>query len=301
MDKVTKTLTVKQEEDGWWVASTPALDRDGDVVEPLGLELVNWQAAGSPIIWGHDYRSYWSTIGQAPDARVSNKGFELKPQWRDPANESDPMTVIRALIDAGLIRQLSIGFKPIEFEEIDTGYRFTRAEILEVSAVNVAANQEALRLAVKGMGDDPEGTEHVKVPCEFCGDETQYSHTLALETLLYKRPIACDRCVSVAARLMGAGMSNPHIEYDYLETLDGTSNIYITSNLSTTGDGGEPEEGKHLSDDATAERDEPDEGQATPPDDAHLDADTNTEPDYDEDAIAEALTPLVEALGELIS
>lgn len=271
MDKVYKTLTVKQDEDGWWVASTPSVDRDGDVVEPLGLDLTNWQKAGAPLLWGHDYRSHWSTIGKAAESRLSDSGFELKPEWRDPVNESDPMTVIKGLIDQGLIRQLSIGFKPIEFEEIDTGIRFSKSEIMEVSAVNVAANQDALRLAVKGLGPDDELEERVaEIERQLNDDEPEAAED-ELEQL--EQPEQSDE---------------PEPE------VDGTG-----EDETQNEEGGEHDVNR-LSD-AEEPRTEPDSGTAARDTDADPVTDDDTEPEIDEDAIAEALTPFVEALtGELI-
>lgn len=153
MSTIRKTYETKQE-DGWWVASTPAVDRDRDRIEPLGLDLTNYR--NNPVIvWAHDYRSPHSIIGRAAEMQVSDRDFRIKPEWREPASESDPMHIIRSLIDAKLARALSIGFNPLEFAENEKGgVDYTRAEILEISLVPIPANQEALRLAVKALGGD---------------------------------------------------------------------------------------------------------------------------------------------------
>jgi len=154
-DRINKEFEITQD-GGWWIASTPARDRQDDRVFPMGLNIANYRK--NPVmIWAHDYHSPFAVIGKAVDVQVTETDFRVKPEWREPASESDPMHIIRALIDAGLVRTLSIGFNPTKWEDNDFGgYDFLESEILEVSIVPVPANQEALRLAVKGLTTEPE-------------------------------------------------------------------------------------------------------------------------------------------------
>jgi HK97 family phage prohead protease len=155
---IRKEFTVTKDTEGWWVASTPALDRDKDHVMPFGLELERYRA--NPVLmWGHNYRDPWALIGRAAQVQTTDADLRIQPEWREPVNESDPMHVIRSLIDSGLVRALSIGFNPLEYADNEHGGRdYQRAEILEISVVPIPANQEALRLAAKALSDTTDDT-----------------------------------------------------------------------------------------------------------------------------------------------
>lgn len=150
MNKVIKTIDT-QTTDGWIVASTPAVDRQNDRVMPLGIDLTNYQK-NPVVVFGHNYSAPWAIIGRAVDMAVDMSGLRMKPELRAPANDSDPMNVIKALWDAGLLRAASIGFMPIEAKQNEFGgLDFTKTQLLEVSLVGIPANQEALRLAIKAL------------------------------------------------------------------------------------------------------------------------------------------------------
>lgn len=154
MSKITKQYQVKQS-GGWWIASTPNLDRQKDRVFPLGLDLSNYRR--NPVLmWAHDYKSPYAVIGQAVDLEVTATDFRVRPKWRKPANDADPMTIIQALLDQGLVKAMSIGFNPVDSVPNQAGgYDFLAADLLEVSLCPVPANAEALQLAVKALTGDP--------------------------------------------------------------------------------------------------------------------------------------------------
>ena len=139
-------------EDGWWIASTPSVDRDRDTIDPLGINLANFQA--NPVmIWGHDYRNPYHVIGVANQMQASNEDFRVLPKWRNPVSESDPMTVIKHLIDEDIVRTLSVGFMPKTWEENDHGgFDFSEIDLLEISLVPIPSNQDAVRLEAKKFG-----------------------------------------------------------------------------------------------------------------------------------------------------
>lgn len=162
--KITKILNIENSGDGWIVASTPTPDRDRDRVMPMGAQLANFER--NPVVmFGHNYFEPWALIGRAADMQLDASGLRFRPELREPANESDPMHIIRALWDQNLLRAASIGFNPIESRENELGGRdFTKWELLEISLVPVPANQEAIRMAVKALSakdaaDNPPPTE----------------------------------------------------------------------------------------------------------------------------------------------
>lgn len=146
---------IEQKEDGGRILiSTNVVDRDGDRVFPDGMIIDNY--IKNPVVqWAHNYRDPWATIGRTVSLRLSDdgSGIEAEFELRPPANEHDPQNIIRLLWRGGWIRAASIGFDPVvaEHNEHD-GLDYVRWELLEWSLVPIPANQEALRLAVKGLG-----------------------------------------------------------------------------------------------------------------------------------------------------
>lgn len=143
------------------IVNTGAFDREKDRVFPSGARLENYMK--NPVmLWGHNYRDPGYVIGTAKDIRVDDQKIIVRPDLRKPASDNDPMNIIRALWDAGIIRTASIGFLPLNEPKRNEkgGFDFDEWELLEISLVPVPANQEALRLAAKGL--DNELDEHTQ-------------------------------------------------------------------------------------------------------------------------------------------
>lgn len=129
------------------LVSTDDVDRMGDIVEPDGIDLANYRK-NPVILWAHDY--YTPPIGSAMWIRRQEHGLLAKPRWAS----TDFAQQIKLLYDEGHLRAWSIGFLVKEWERITakdddgndklTGYRYTKTELLEFSAVPVPANPEAL-------------------------------------------------------------------------------------------------------------------------------------------------------------
>lgn len=145
-----KHLDLKRDGD-WIVASTPDVDRDRDRVMPMGLNLDNYRK--NPVLfYGHSYAEPWSLIGKASELEQDSTGLRIRVDLREPASDTDPMHIIRALWDGGLLKAASIGFQPLEAQPNEKGGRdIQRAELMEISLVPIPANQNALRLAAKAM------------------------------------------------------------------------------------------------------------------------------------------------------
>lgn len=172
-----KTFEIKAGTDGRMIASTPDVDRDKDRVIATGARLDNF-LKNPVLMYGHNYRDPWALIGKAADLQVDAGGINFQPELREPANDSDPMTVIRALWDQKLLRAASIGFNPTKWMENEVGGRdFVEWELLEISIVPIPANQNALRLAAKaidGGSEDPITTFTVPVlPKTATADEIE--------------------------------------------------------------------------------------------------------------------------------
>jgi len=117
------------------VASTGAMDRDGEILEPTGWDLTNFRKAPR-ILWGHEAHSL--PIGKALDIKTSEKGllfdFELAEKENDFAKK------VADLMRGGFLNTFSVGFMAKEKD----GDTFKKMELLEISVVNVPANADAM-------------------------------------------------------------------------------------------------------------------------------------------------------------
>jgi len=144
------TLTIKSIDEDLriieGIASTPSTDRMGDIVEPDGAEFV----LPLPLLWQHNSEQ---PIGHVIKAAVTAAGIVITARIAKGVLPS--IDQAWALIKAGLVRGLSIGFSPIEFSEIKGtfGLRFTKWEWLELSAVTIPANVDASIQLIKSCDD----------------------------------------------------------------------------------------------------------------------------------------------------
>ncbi len=147
MDKIKSwsTLEIKSIDDSKriirGVASTPSLDRAGDIVEPKGARFT----LPIPLLSQHDHSS---PIGMVTSAQITDKGIEIVAEI---PKDSGLGYVDKAWmqIKSGLVRGLSIGFKGTKATPIKGGIKYTEWSWLELSAVTIPCNSEANILAVK--------------------------------------------------------------------------------------------------------------------------------------------------------
>src|SRR5690606_36619886 len=127
------------------VATTPTVDRVGDIVEPLGVRFKNPLA----LLWQHQHDM---PIGTVKFAKPTEEGitFEAEiPTIDEPGTLRDRIEEASQSINIGLVRAVSIGFRPIEYAFMDNGgIRFSETEVFELSAVTIPANQQALIASV---------------------------------------------------------------------------------------------------------------------------------------------------------
>ncbi len=130
------------------IATTPALDRVGDVVEPLGVKFKN----PMPFLWQHDAHKPIGTVKfDKPTADGITFEAEL-PTLDEPGTLKDRVDEAWQSIKLGLVRAVSIGFRAIEYSFIENGgIRFTETEVYELSAVTIPAQAEAVMTSIKNM------------------------------------------------------------------------------------------------------------------------------------------------------
>lgn len=145
MERAYSLLTVKSMDEDKreivGIATTPAVDRAGDIVEPDGAEF----KLPIPLLWQHDSGS---PVGHVLSAKVGKNGIEVVARFA----KSDEPGKLKELLDYAwqcvkqqLVRGLSIGFKPLETARIGDSYsyRYIKWLWLELSAVTVPMNGEA--------------------------------------------------------------------------------------------------------------------------------------------------------------
>ena len=141
-----------------FIASTDALDRDGDVIEPSGWDLGEYQR-NPVILLLHETREL--PVARAIRCEVTARGLEVDVLFPD-AGISARSDEAYGLVKAGILRALSVGFQPLEAKPLPGGgQRFTRARLLEISLVSVPSNPEALLAARLGGKAKPEPVFHL--------------------------------------------------------------------------------------------------------------------------------------------
>ncbi len=131
------------------IASTPSADRTGDIVEPKGAQF----KLPIPLLWMHDSAD---PIGWITGAKVTEKGIEVEGEVANIDQEGalkDRLTNAWQMLQAKLVRGLSVGFKPLEASRIEGtfGMRYTKWLWFELSAVTVPANAEASITTIKSL------------------------------------------------------------------------------------------------------------------------------------------------------
>ena len=140
------------------IATTPGVDRVGDIVEPLGVSFKNPLA----FLWQHRHDQ---PIGQVRFEAPTEGGIEFEAEVAhtdEPGTLKDRLDEAWQSIKLGLVRAVSIGFRPVEYAFMDDGgIRFIKSEVFELSAVTIPANEQAIISSV-GKSMDAETASFIK-------------------------------------------------------------------------------------------------------------------------------------------
>lgn len=130
------------------IATTPEVDRVGDIVEPLGLKFKN----PLPLLWMHRNDA---PVGTVKFDRPTADGVTFEatlPKLEEAGTLRDRIEEAWQSVKAKLVRGVSIGFRPLEFSFMDNGgMRFSEAEVYELSLVTIPANAQATILSIKSI------------------------------------------------------------------------------------------------------------------------------------------------------
>lgn len=137
-----------------FTASTPQVDRYGDVILQDGWETRNF-AANPIILFAHDSRAL--PIGKAVKFGVGPDGnLNVLVEFSKIVGSYDLPEIVLQLVAQGMLNCVSVGFIPLEFEwrfekdaegnqlPFPSGRTYKKCELLEVSVVPVPANPGAV-------------------------------------------------------------------------------------------------------------------------------------------------------------
>jgi HK97 family phage prohead protease len=137
-----------------FIVSDETLDRYNEVIVASGWKLDNYLR--NPVFQNsHQYGDIIYTIGRALITEVRTvAGRKVLFQRVEFATEANPIAKIAYNLYKGkFLNAVSVGFIPIQWEMGEPGdqfaRRYTEQELLEVSAVGIPANPNALALGLK--------------------------------------------------------------------------------------------------------------------------------------------------------
>jgi HK97 family phage prohead protease len=131
-----------------FILSDETVDRMGDVISSEGWMIDNFKR--NPIALFNHRADF--PIGKWRDLRVDGGALRGHLELA-PKGTSARIDEIRALIDAGILQAVSVGFRPLESKPRKSaeggfgGEIYTRQELIETSLVSVPANPNALAVA----------------------------------------------------------------------------------------------------------------------------------------------------------
>lgn len=153
MDDATRTFR--------GIATTPSVDRVGDIIDPLGIQFKN----PLPLLWQHKHDQPIGTVDFEKPTKDGVKFEGRMPVIDEPGPLKDRVDTAWLELKYGLVRATSIGFRPIEYSFIeDGGIRYSQTEVYELSTVTIPAQADAIITQVKSIDARLRAAEGVPEP-----------------------------------------------------------------------------------------------------------------------------------------
>lgn len=149
--------------EGW--ATTPDVDRMGDIVMPKGAEY----ELPIPFLLDHDHSQ---VVGEVERVEVTDKGIKFWASIKKIAEDGEAKALCDkawSYIKNGLRKAVSIGFRPLDFDVLPSGgLKFTSWEWYELSAVGIPAQARARITGTKSysLGDKYVAEDDPEIPAE---------------------------------------------------------------------------------------------------------------------------------------
>jgi hypothetical protein len=150
-NRAFSVLTIKSADDDAriirGIATSPSVDRVGDIIEPLGVKFAN----PISLLWQHKHDQ---PIGSVTFEKPTAKGIVFEAtvaKLDEPGTLKDRLDEAWHSIKLGLVRAVSIGFRPIEYSYMDNGgirYSTDRIAALWSGGGLTAAQQAAMHSAL---------------------------------------------------------------------------------------------------------------------------------------------------------
>lgn len=152
------------------IATTPSVDRVGDIIDPLGVQFKN----PIPLLWQHKHDQPIGTVDFETPTKDGIKFQGRMPVIEEPGPLKDRVDTAWGELKYGLVRATSIGFMPIEYSFMDDGgIRYTKTEVYELSTVTIPAQADAIITQVKSIDARlraAEGVPDPEIPTAPSGD-----------------------------------------------------------------------------------------------------------------------------------
>ncbi|SKB27082.1 phage prohead protease, HK97 family [Sphingopyxis flava] len=123
------------------IATTPTVDRMGDIIDPLGVKFKN----PLPLLHQHFHDR---PVGTVKFKKPTKDGIEFEAEIAKIEEDGplkDRCDTAWGELKYGLVRATSVGFRPIEYSFMDNGgIRFSEVEVYELSTVTIPAQPDAV-------------------------------------------------------------------------------------------------------------------------------------------------------------
>lgn len=208
------------------IASTPSTDRMGDIVEPMGAKF----ALPLPLLWQHNHSD---AVGTVEFAEPNAKGIPFKARLANITEPGDLKNLVDKAwqsVKAGLVRGVSIGFAPKDYEALPSGgMRFKEWDWLELSLVTIPANAEATisviksisqeQMAASGQSEKKPGVSGKPVKLHSKGAETM-SLADQIASLEAKRAANAAQMETILSKSADAGETTSADEQEEFDALE---------------------------------------------------------------------------------
>lgn len=145
MDKFNFNFEIKRAGDGIFIegfANAATVDRSNELIDPKGWKLDNFKK--NPIVLfdhGLDPQFGSLPIGKAVMVEAQDGGLFCKVKISD--SKTEKITAIRDLVQEGILKTFSVGFRPNNSVDAGKGKTITDSELLEISVVPIPMNQDS--------------------------------------------------------------------------------------------------------------------------------------------------------------